>query len=116
MDLIDSDIPLLLSRKAMEKAKMKIDFSDRTVTAFGKTVPMQSAKSGHSILPIQPPSKDNLQQKFAVIKFDSASRTEQKQGMRRIHRQFGHIPKAAFLSWSTKYSKIGSLITAFAQL
>ena len=99
VDLIDSDIPLLLSRKAMEKAKMKIDFSDRTVTAFGKTVPMQSTKSGHPILPIQPPSKDNLQQIFTVIKFDSASRTEQKQGMRRIHRQFGHIPKAAFLSF-----------------
>ena len=99
VDLIDSDIPLLLSRKAMEKAKIKIDFSERTVTAFGKTVPMQSTKSGHPILPIQPPTKDSLEQIFAVIKFDSASRAEQKQGLRRIHRQFGHIPKAAFLSF-----------------
>lgn len=95
VDLIDSDIPLLLSRKAMEKAKMKINFSERTVTAFGKTVSMQSTQSGHPILPIQPQTRDNLEQIFAVIKFDSASRSEQRQGMRRIHIQFGHIPKSS---------------------
>ena len=99
VDLIDSDIPLLLSRKAMEKAKMKIDFAERTVTAFGRTVPMQSTQSGHPILPIQPQTRDSLEQIFAVIKFDSASRSEQRKGMRRIHRQFGHIPKSAFLSF-----------------
>ena len=77
VDLIDSDIPLLLSRRAMEKAKMKIDFSERTVTAFGKTVAMQSTQSGHPILPIQPQTKDSLEQIFAVIKFDSASRAEE---------------------------------------
>ena len=56
VDLIKSDIPLLLSRTAMEKAKMKIDFQDRTVVAC-----IWKNHSGHPILPIMPHSRDSLE-------------------------------------------------------
>ena len=35
MDVVESDLPLLLSKKAMKKAQMKIDLAGDTVTAFG---------------------------------------------------------------------------------
>ena len=35
MDIVESDMPLLLSKAAMKKARMEIDLVSDTVTVFG---------------------------------------------------------------------------------
>ena len=47
MDVVDSDIPLLLSKQAMKKAKMNIDLEDDTVTAFGNKEKLLTTSGGH---------------------------------------------------------------------
>ena len=47
MDVVESDLPLLLSKKAMKKAQMKIDLAGDTVTAFGNTEKLLTTTGGH---------------------------------------------------------------------
>ena len=51
-DVVDSDIPLLLSRSAMKRAGVKMDLESDTVTILGKTVALHLTSSGHYCIPI----------------------------------------------------------------
>ena len=50
-DVIDSDIPLLISKKAMKKAQCLLDFKKDEVRIFGKSVGLQCTSSGHYFIP-----------------------------------------------------------------
>ena len=50
LDIIDSDIPLLLSKKAMKKMKMKINLEDDTVDIWGRRIDLFTTSSGHYCL------------------------------------------------------------------
>ena len=92
VEVISSDIPLLMSRKAMEKAGIILDFKDKKFTVFGKTVPMLQTSSGHPVLRVQPSFNESLEEALVVTKFETGTRAEQKKGMIKLHRQFGHMP------------------------
>ena len=51
-DVIESDIPLLLSKVAMKKAKMKIDLEKDVCEIFGKEVELMTTSSGHYCVPL----------------------------------------------------------------
>ena len=51
-DVVESNIPLLLSKESMKKANMIINLIDDTAMIFGKKVYLQTTKLGHYILPI----------------------------------------------------------------
>lgn len=51
-DVVDCNIPLLLSRDAMKRAKMNINFENDTAELLGKTINLISTSSGHYCLPI----------------------------------------------------------------
>ena len=51
-DIVKCKIPLLLSRKAMTKAEMTIDFGKHTATVNGRTIKLKRTDSGHYALPI----------------------------------------------------------------
>ena len=53
-DLIKSDIPLLLSKKAMKKANVSIDLATDTITWQGVRVHVYTSSSGHYCLPLMP--------------------------------------------------------------
>ena len=46
MDVVKSNIPLLLSKKAMKKVGMKIDMTDDTVIVFGKKEKLATTSNG----------------------------------------------------------------------
>ena len=46
-DVVQSDIPLLLSRKSMKTAGVKMDLENDTATIFGKEVTLNLTASGH---------------------------------------------------------------------
>ena len=54
VEVIQSDIPLLMSRKSMERAGIILDFKEKKITVFGKTVPMLQTSSCHSVIRVQP--------------------------------------------------------------
>ena len=51
-DVVDSDIPLLLSRSTMKKASIKMDLETDTAEIFGKEVNLNLTSSGHYCIPI----------------------------------------------------------------
>ncbi|KAG1685087.1 Acidic leucine-rich nuclear phosphoprotein 32 family member A [Nymphon striatum] len=51
-DVVTSDIPLLLSKDSMKKAKMKLDHENDSASIFGKDVDLQCTSSGHYCIPI----------------------------------------------------------------
>ena len=51
-DVIDTDLPLLLSKSAMKKANVKIDFSNDTVRMLDQKVNIVLTPSGHYAVPI----------------------------------------------------------------
>ena len=46
-DVVDSDIPLLLSKSSMKQAQIKLDLLSDTAEIFGNTVILNSTTSGH---------------------------------------------------------------------
>ena len=51
-DIVPNDIPLLLSRQAMKKAGMTIDFEKDQAIVFGRHEKLITTSSGHYALPI----------------------------------------------------------------
>ena len=56
-DILDRDIPLLLSKQSMKNAQMTLHFSSDSVDVFGVNVPLNVTDSGHYTLPICPSAK-----------------------------------------------------------
>ena len=56
-DVIEKEIPLLLSRESMRKAKMKLDFSNDTIELADETIKLDSTDSGHYVVPLTKPVK-----------------------------------------------------------
>ena len=56
-DVIDSDLPLLLSKSAMEKANVKIDFSNDVVNMLNQKTNIVFTASGHYAVPISKTSQ-----------------------------------------------------------
>ena len=54
-DVVNCNIPLLLSKSSMKRAGMVIDMNDDTVTVFGKRVSLSSTSMGHYVIPIHFP-------------------------------------------------------------
>ncbi|CAC5357017.1 unnamed protein product [Mytilus coruscus] len=50
--VVDSDIPLLLSRSAMKKEEVKMDLENDTAIIIGKEVSLNLTSSGHYCIPI----------------------------------------------------------------
>ena len=53
VDVVECNIPLLLSKKAMKKGKMCLDFVNDSVIICGKTLKLEETSSGHYILPLK---------------------------------------------------------------
>ena len=52
VDIVDCNVPLLLSRETLRRAKAKIDISAATILFLGKTLPLTISPSGHMCLQV----------------------------------------------------------------
>ena len=84
-DVVQSDIPLLLSKDAMKKAEMKLDLVHDQAEIFGKDVELQSTSSGHYCVPLKEVWLSVNDGVFTNISF-----LEKQQKIKKIHKQFGH--------------------------
>ena len=99
MDVVESDLPLLLSKAAMKKAQMKIDLAGDMVTAFGNKEKLITTSGGHYCMKLIDTAgeKENV---FSndVLAVDLLNLTEQEQfkAVEKLHKQFGHTPRDKF--------------------
>ena len=91
-DVIDKEIPLLLSRESMRKAKMKLDFSNDTVELADEMIKLDSTDSGHYIVPLTKPVKlmRRIDKDDSVQFTLSVSETNDKKIAQKLHSQFAH--------------------------
>ena len=66
-DVVDSDIPLLLSKDTMKRAGTCLNFENDSVMMLKKKIPLRCTSSGHYYIPITKPLPDK--RKFKHIPF-----------------------------------------------
>ena len=52
VDVVKQNIPLLLSKNAMKKAKMCLNFSDDSIKVSNQKIALRNTSSGHYLLPL----------------------------------------------------------------
>ena len=88
-DIIDSDLPLLLSKESMKRAETAINFKNDEVSMLGQNLQLQFTTSGHYAVPLgrldEPEKIDNI-----FIEFESLDIDRKMKACRKLHIQFGH--------------------------
>lgn len=115
VDIIEKDIPLLLSRDSMKKAKMEVNFSNDQAVIFGEKIDLTLTKSGHYTIPLTSAVKilRNFEkgQTNRIVLTLTECRDDKKKAIK-LHSQFAHassgriikLLKSAGPEWSNKTS------------
>ncbi len=100
IDVIDSDIPLLLSKDHMKKLGIAINLINDTATANGKPIKLHTTSAGHYIINLlgQDDNEDSkVMEHVMLIDLEKATIREQYKMLTKLHRQFGHGSKDKFV-------------------
>ena len=96
-DVVSSDIPLLMSRSAMNKSNMVLCFVKDTVKVLGTTIRLESTFSGHYCMPLTNKLLDSKDNCNSIVLHSSAlkecSKSDKKKKAIKLHRQFSHASK-----------------------
>ena len=92
-DIVQSDIPLLLSRKSMKRAGMTIDFKNDQAVAFPQKIRLINTKSGHSTIPIRPYNTilNNIATGTNTVVVLIATSETKTKIIQKLHSQFTHL-------------------------
>ena len=121
-DVVESDIPLLLSRASMKKAKVKLDLENDTAMIMGKEVALNLTSSGHYCIPIDKTETVQAHEVNAV-KLEDMDISDRKSALLKLHRQFAHPTKRRLVAllkdamvWKDDYEEILEEIASRCQL
>ena len=91
-DVVDSDIPLLLSKDVMKRAGTCFNFENDTVMMLKKKIPLSCTSSGHYYIPITKPLPDKRKFKHILFikEFSSKNMAEKIKIATKLHKQFSH--------------------------
>ena len=121
-ELVDSDIPMLISKPTMIRAGMILNFVNMEVTVFGKKRAMQETTIGHPIISVMPEGKPEPFQSQVLVtetsqdgeeKVRKLSDKEQVKIILKTHKQAGHpsrkkqlqFLKNSSIDWNPKVLK-----------
>lgn len=113
VDIIDSDIPLLLSKNEMRRLGIGIDMKRDRVTINDKPLVVNTTSAGHYIIDLLDKGAVYDMHQVLMIDIKRADAKEQKKVLEKLHAQFGHKSKQSFVNllkaadkWDESYSKI----------
>ena len=91
-DVVDTDIPMLLSRSAMKKADTYINFKDDSVTMLGEKQNVMITSSGHYSLPLTHHLKvlDDVNSNHSKVTLNVKQKYDLKDMAIKLHSQFSH--------------------------
>ena len=91
LDVVDADVPLLLSKEAMKKAGTVLDFENDSAIMFGTTVSLVATESGHYAIPLSiTTDSHHKNEQIALITQSSSPSNDSKKIALKLHRQFCH--------------------------
>ena len=111
-DVVNSEIPLLLSLSTMKKARIKLNLEEDAAEVLGRKVCLNYTSSGHYCIPIDKTRNIQASEVLAVQleKLDDRSRFA---ALRKLHRQFAHPIKDKFINllkdsgaWNEEFSQM----------
>lgn len=98
-DLVDCEVPLLLSKHSIKEAGGQLDFVKDTITLFGTEIKLQHTSSGHYCIPITPTQivvnhitklDSPIELYLTINDLNEKSKEEKKAIAIKLHKQFGH--------------------------
>ena len=93
-EVINKNLPLLLSRESMKKAKTVINFHDGTCYMFGNKQNLQMTSNGHFCVPLNKTSFDREGNTSHMIlfndKLENKNESERMRIAKKLHQQFAH--------------------------
>ena len=90
-DVVDADIPLLLSKDSMKRARICLNFENDSIMMFKKKIPLRCTSSGHYHIPITKPLLDKSKFKHTLfIKEISKIKSEKIKIATKLCRQFSY--------------------------
>jgi len=108
-DVVESDIPLLLSRTAMKKAAIKLDLENDTANIMGQEVALNLTSSGHYCIPIDK-SVEVPVESVCAVSLDVLSQNDRQKTLLKLHRQFARPSKKRLIAllkdagvWNDEY-------------
>ena len=106
-DVVECDIPLLLSKQTMKDVGIVIDMLHDRAMIFGKDIPLDTTSAGHYCIPIVMDYPVNSVCETLV----SNSSQDIEKSLLKLHRQFGHPPKVKLVKlledancWQPEYN------------
>ena len=111
VDIIDSDIPLLISRREMKRLDLSIDNRNDSVTMRGKHLPVMTTSAGHLSLDLLGRKEEVHIESVLAVDLLNADEAIQRKTLLKLHKQFGHRSKRAFIlllknceKWDDKFT------------
>ena len=90
-DIVDADIPLLLSKDSLKRAGTILDFNNDTSIMLGETQSLVSTESGHYAIPVTMTRQENrFESKVILIGKVHSQQTDCIKVANKLHRQFCH--------------------------
>ena len=90
-DIVDADIPLLLSKSAMKKAKVNLNFDKDTIDILGKRIKLMTMSTGHYyVLIMKAVSSDGEPIHVFFTNFVNKNSAEKLKIATKLHKQFNH--------------------------
>jgi len=109
-DVVESEIPLLLSLNAMKDAKIKLDLENDSAEIFGKQVLLNHTSSGHYCIPINWTEIEI--ERVCAVQLDTLDKSTRYNTLLKLHRQFAHPPENKLISllkdagiWNEKFKE-----------
>ena len=99
-DVVDNDLPLLLSTASMKTAGMLLDLAHGCCVILGETVKLKVTSTGHLCLPLTCMRLDSSVPNVIlhVKTLSQCSHVEKKKKAMKLHRQFCHASKEKLVS------------------
>ena len=92
-DVVNADIPMLLSKESLKKAGTVLDFNNDSAIMFEEKQQLIATKSGHYAVPLTITTSDNLVQEQIVLIAKANTQIESvdpRKITEKLHRQFCH--------------------------
>ena len=97
-EVIDNEIPLLLSKEAMKRANTILYFETDSVTMFGMNFPLDFTSSGHYMIHIHPSFPKSLHNNPLLLNIAELDKKEKLKVASKLHKQFGHADSSRIVN------------------
>ena len=111
VDIIASDIPLLLSKGEMKNLGIMLDMKNDKAMINHKPLMLTTTSAGHYVIDLLN-NKEEIEE-VCIAELDEENHKIQIKALTKIHRQFGHRSKHQFVTilkeagkWQEKFSKM----------